>query len=232
MNSKLLVSILTPTYNRRVFIPQYLKYLYKQDYLGSLEILIADDGEEPIADLLARDPRIRYIRLNEKKPLGYKRNLLASEAKGQILINMDDDDYYPSNRISHAVSQLLKSKLSIAGSSKMFCYNVMSNSISVSGPFGPNHATCATFAFLKEYVATHNFDNQAKAQEEPGFTNSFTAPMCQLDPKSTIVVIEHNLNTWDKSKATDSPTNLKVKDFIRDIKDRRFYQKLANHSLR
>lgn len=230
MNSKLLVSILTPTYNRRVFIPQYLKYIYKQDYLGPLEIIIADDGEEPIEDLLTKDPRIRYIRLNERKPLGYKRNLLASEARGQILINMDDDDYYPSNRISHAVSKLLKSNLMIAGSSKMYFYNVMDNTISVGGPYGSNHATCATFAFLKEYAATHNFDNQAKAQEEPSFTNSFTAPMCQLDPKSTIVVIEHKLNTWDKSKTAKSPTKLKVKDFIRDINDRRFYKKLVKNS--
>jgi glycosyltransferase involved in cell wall biosynthesis len=218
---------LTPTYNRRLFIPQYLKYIYKQDYLGPLEIIIADDGEEQIDDLLRRDPRIRHIRLSERKPLGYKRNLLANEAKGQILINMDDDDYYPSDRVSHAVTQLLKSKLMIAGSSRMFFYNVLDDSISVGGPYGSNHATSATFAFLKEYAATHNFDNQSKAQEEPSFTDKFTAPMCQLEAKSSIVVIQHKLNTWDKSKTTKHPTGFKVKDFIRDINDRRFYKKLA-----
>jgi len=231
MSSKLLVSILTPTYNRRVFIPQLLKYIYRQDYIGPLEILIADDGEEEISDLLSKDSRIRHIRLGEKKPLGYKRNLLANEAKGQILINMDDDDYYPPNRISHAVSQLIKSKLMIAGSSQMYFYNVISNTISVSGPFSSNHGTCATLAFLKEYANNHNFDNEAKSQEEPSFTNRFTEPMCQLDSKSTILVIDHIVNTWNRSKTTMTPTNLKIKDFIRDINDRRFYQKLVDKLL-
>ncbi len=225
--AKLLVSILTPTYNRRLFIPQYLKNIYRQNYLGDFEILIADDGEEPIEDLLSKDKRIRYFKFDERKTLGFKRNFLGEQAKGQILINFDDDDYYPPSRISHAVEMLSKSEKLIAGSSKIFIYNTFTNKVSVSGPFGPNHATANSFAFKREYLEKCSYDNEKKAQEEPSFTNGFTEPMIQLDSKSTVMLIQHKFNTWDKNKTTQGTSNLTIKDFMRDQADIRFYKKLG-----
>ena len=62
MKSLPLVSILTPTYNRRPFIAQYLRYIRGQDYRGPIEILIADDDHgrggnllQPVGDIDARN---------------------------------------------------------------------------------------------------------------------------------------------------------------------------------
>jgi len=226
--TKLLVSILTPTYNRRFFIPQYLKNIYRQNYLGDFEILIADDGSEPIEDLLSKDKRIRYFKFEDRKTLGFKRNFLAAQAKGQILIHFDDDDYYPPNRISNAVQMLSKSEYLIAGSSMMYLYNAFTNKINISGPFGPNHATAGTFAYKRGYLDKCAFDDEKLAQEEPGFTNGFAEPMVQLDPKSTILVMQHQFNTWDKKNTSQSQSNLSLKDFMRDPNDIRFYKKLGS----
>jgi glycosyltransferase involved in cell wall biosynthesis len=227
--SKLLISILTPTYNRRFFIPQYLKNIYRQNYLGEIEILIADDGDEPIEDLLSKDKRIRYFKFEERKTLGFKRNFLAAQAKGRILIHFDDDDYYPPNRISNAVQMLSKSERLIAGSSMMYMYNVHTNKICTSGPFGQNHATAGTFAYKREYLEKCSFDDEKLAQEEPGFTNGFAEPMIQLDPKSTILVMQHRFNTWDKANTTQAASNLTLKDFMRDAADVRFYKKINDN---
>jgi len=226
MPAKPLVSILTPTCNRRLFIPQYLRYIRSQNYGGPIEVIIADDGEIPIGDLVEKDTIIRYIRLNERKPLGYKRNLVAAEARGDILINMDDDDYYPPTRIDHAVNALLRSQKMIAGASQCFFYDTSYQIITVSGPFGPNHATCGSMAFFKEYTEHHAFSNEALAQEEPLFTNNFTEPMVHLDPRLTMLVIQHQKNTWDKSKSSAKKINMKPQDFIKSQEDRRFYKKL------
>jgi len=226
MPAKPLVSILTPTCNRRLFIPQYLRYIRSQNYGGPIEVIIADDGEIPIGDLVEKDTIIRYIRLNERKPLGYKRNLVAAEARGDILINMDDDDYYPPTRVDHAVNALINSQKMIAGASQCFFYDTSYQIITVSGPFGPNHATCGSMAFFKEYTNSHTFSNEALAQEEPLFTNNFTEPMVQLDPKLTMLVIQHQKNTWDKSKSLTKKIKMKPQDFIRSQEDRRFYKKL------
>jgi glycosyltransferase involved in cell wall biosynthesis len=226
MIKKPLVSILTPTYNRRIFIPQYLKYVCSQDYNGPIEILIADDGEEYIEDLVVSDSRIRYVRFKERKSLGFKRNVLNEMAKGDIFVNMDDDDYYPINRVSHAVSELIASDKLIAGSSSCLIYNTTRGEIVECGPFGLDHGTCGTFAFFREYVKKHKFDDGAKAQEEPSFTNGFIEPMAQLDPLSTILIIQHKFNTWDKSNTSTRPSKVKIHDIVKDHKDRRFYRKL------
>ena len=225
MAQKPLVSVLTPTYNRRLFISQYLKYLRKQTYpFNKLEILIADDGEDPVEDLVSRDDRIRYIRLEERKPLGWKRNLLARKAKGEIILHMDDDDYYPPDRISHAVSRLLDSTCPIAGSTQNFRYNTFEDKVVVSGPFGPNHGLDGTFAYRREYLDKHSFDDEAMVRVEAKFTENFTSEMVQLDPRSTILIIQHRSNTWDKRKSQARPTNHKLKDFVKDMEDRRFYK--------
>ena len=224
MKSWPLVSVLTPTYNRRAFLGQYLKYVRTQDYGGPIEVLIADDGDDPVGDLFQSDARIRYIRLAERTPLGYKRNLLAREARGEMLVHMDDDDYYPPNRISSAVDALLESDRLIAASSQMYIYNVISEQIVVSGPFGPSHGTANTFAYRRAYLTDHSFPEAAWAQEEPGFTENFSVPMIQLDSRSTVLQIQHQRNTWDKNNTLVRPTNFKLKDFVRDINDRRFYR--------
>ena len=221
-----MVSVLTPTYNRRAFIPQYLKYLRRQDYTGRVEVLIADDGEDSIEDLVKRDESIRYIRMPERRPIGYKRNLLAREARGDVLLHMDDDDYYPADRISHAVSRLLASERLIAGASMCYFYNAFRNELLVSGPFGPNHGLDATFAYRREYLEAHSFSDEAQTKTESAFTADFTVPMVQLDPRSTIVAIQHRFNTVDKATMISRPVALKLKEVIRDTSDRRFYRNL------
>lgn len=226
-----LVSILTPTCNRRPFIAQYLRCVRRQDYAGPLEILVADDGTDPIGDLLGSDERIRYLRLTQRTPLGAKRNLLATEARGSVLVHMDDDDYYPPDRVSHAVKRLQGSDARLAGCSELHLYHLDTGELSVSGPFGANHATAATLAYAREYLEQHQFDAAASAQEEPSFTANFTSPMVQLDPRSTIMVVSHSRNTWDKSRTRAAPSPLRLKDFVRDPEDRRFYRRRLAQSL-
>ena len=90
------VSIVTPTYNRRRFIPSLIKMVQQQTYpRDRLEWVVYDDGQEPVGDLLetAKDslPILNYIFSDEKMTIGEKRNRLNKEAKGDILIAMDDD---------------------------------------------------------------------------------------------------------------------------------------------
>jgi glycosyltransferase involved in cell wall biosynthesis len=222
---KPLVSILTPTYNRRLFIPQYLKYIRRQDYpYHRIEILIADDGDDPVRDLLSSDERVRYIRLDRRRPLGFKRNLLAREARGDVLVHMDDDDYYPPTRVSHAVERLLSSGIGLAGASQNYIYNSADDSVVVSGPFGQNHGLDGTFAYFRSYIRDHRFDDEAMVRVEARFTEKFQSPMTQLDGRSTILIVQHAKNTWDKTRTARVPSRLRLKDFVRDPDDRRFYR--------
>lgn len=68
------------------------------------------------------------------------------------------------------------------------------------GPYGPNHATAATFAFWKELLSELNlaYDEDACLAEERAFLRGYTVPMAQLDPMKVILVFSHKHNTFDK----------------------------------
>ena len=223
MKNNLLVSILTPTFNRRKFIPQYLRNIKRQDYKGPIEILIADDGDDKIEDLIPKNSIFRYIKLDEKKSIGYKRNLLCNEAKGEILINMDDDDFYPSKRISHAIERLNKKEVYIAGSSHCYFYD-KTNGITQFGPVGPYHGLAGTFAFFKEYLTQNKFDENVELGEELSFTHHFTNPLIQLDSFKTILVMCHDNNTVDKNKILRNKSVLTLESFVKNKIEFDFYK--------
>jgi len=220
------VSILTPTANRRLFIPQLLRCFRRQDYpLNRMELLVLDDGEDRVEDLLHGQPCVRYLTLPNKAALGYKRNLLTQEARGDILVHMDDDDYYPPRRVSHAVSELSRSEALIAGSSLMYVYDCARNKVFRMGPYGPNHATNATYAYKRQYLEENRFDDAAIIRDEALFTRDFTRPMLQLDSKSTILCISHTHNTYTKQLQNEAP--FKLKDLVKCPESLRFYRYTA-----
>jgi glycosyltransferase involved in cell wall biosynthesis len=195
------VSICTPTFNRRPFIPIIIKCFENQTYpRDKMEWIIIDDGSDKIEDLVAHLPYVRYFKYEEKMTLGKKRNLLNEKAKGDIIIYMDDDDYYPPVRVSHAVERLRNSKALCAGSSAMFLYFKHINKMYQFGPYGPNHSTAATFAFKKELLNQTRFDEESCVAEEHVFLKEYTIPFVQLDPDKSIVVFSHNQNSFDKKE--------------------------------
>jgi glycosyltransferase involved in cell wall biosynthesis len=219
------VSVLTPTCNRRVFIPQLIRNFCRQSYpIDRMELVVMDDGEDPVADLMPRMLNVRYIALPERIPLGRKRNLLSAAARGDIIVHMDDDDYYPPTRVSHAVNRLLGSDRLIAGSRIVLVYNLQNDRVVCSGPFGTFQAGSGSFAYRREYLEQNRWADEDRHSIEPAFTAGFTRPMVELNPLETIVVIQHNLNTWDKRRTATVPTRHTLRQLIRDEEALRFYR--------
>ena len=221
---KPLVSICTPTFNRRPFFPFIIKCFENQDYpKDRLEWIIIDDGTDSIEDLVAGIPKVKYFGYKKKMSLGEKRNLMHEKATGSILVYMDDDDYYPPCRVSHAVETLERSPHALcAGSSEMYIYFKHIHKMVQFGPYGPNHATAATFAFRRELLNQTKYDDDAAVGEEKQFLKNYTIPFVQLDPMKTILVFSHVHNSFDKKMLLDKPSefvkesNKKVTDFIKD----------------
>ena len=133
--------------------------------------------------------------------LGAKRNFMHTKATGAIIVYMDDDDYYPPERIEHAVDKLQKNRNALcAGSSELYIYFKHIQSMYQCGPYGPNHATAGTFAFRKELLNITKYNENASLAEEKEFLHDYTIPFVQLDPMKTILVFSHNHNTFDKKK--------------------------------
>jgi glycosyltransferase involved in cell wall biosynthesis len=229
-NFKPLVSVCTPTFNRRPFIPIMFDCFKNQTYpMDRIEWIIVDDGTDKIQDLVESSgiKNIQYFALDKKMSLGEKRNYMHKKAKGSIIVYMDDDDYYPPERIEHAVDKLQNNKEALcAGSSEMYIYFKHIQKMYQCGPYGPNHATAGTFAFKARLLDDTKYEDHAALAEEKAFLKGYTIPFVQLDPLKTILVFSHNHNTFDKKKLLENPhpdffkeSTKKIKDFIKMPKE-------------
>jgi hypothetical protein len=147
-----MVSIITPTYNRKNFVKLMIYNFYSQNYpADKLEWIIVDDSTESITELLPNDIRLKYYHFGEdekkallckigggggsggseeakkkeKLPIGMKRNIGANlAAVGSVIVHMDDDDYYPPNSVRIRVMALLSSGKECVSCSAIANFNI------------------------------------------------------------------------------------------------------------
>ena len=77
--------------------------------------MIVDDGDDAIGDLVNAVPGVRYIRLNQRLSIGAKRNLACREARGDIIAQWDDDDWYAPDRLSYQARPILDDQADLTG---------------------------------------------------------------------------------------------------------------------
>jgi glycosyltransferase involved in cell wall biosynthesis len=231
------VSVVTPTYNRRRFIPYLIKCYEAQTYRHDrMEWIILDDGQDKVKDLFdeaaKRIPNIRYLALpeDEKLLIGAKRNRLNQEATGSIIVAMDDDDYYVPVRVAAVVMAFKRQPTyELAGASEIYMYYTDIKIIYKLGPYNANHATNGTMAWRSSYSKKHLYDEIVTHSEERSFLEDYKHPMIQLDPYKVMLVISHSENTFDKKAMRDQvnpfmkKTDGKINDWIRDGDIRAFY---------
>jgi len=232
------VSIVTPTYNRRRFIPSLIKMVQSQTYpRDRMEWIVYDDGQEEVRDLFEQAmpnlPKLYFVWSDEKMTLGEKRNRLNQEAKGEIIVAMDDDDFYFPERVEEAVKAIQENPgYRLAGSSEVYMYFTDTKEIWKAGPYFKGHATNGTMVWTKTYADFHKYDETVAFSEEKSFLEGYKNPLIQLNPKKVMLVMSHTDNTFDKTelRSETNPllvkTTLKMKDFIKDTELFEFFSSL------
>ena len=214
------VSICTITCNRAAFLSLLQACVASQTYPHELiEWVIVDDsdnGEPPFAANPKLDIKVKHIRLDKRRLLGHKRNLSHEYCTGEIIVYMDDDDYYPPQRVQHAVERLLETKQLVAGATMLPIYFTDTGQAWLAGPYHNNHATANTFAFRRELLQQTRYEDSASHGEEKAFLKDYQIPMAQLDPVQTILCMGHSHNTFDKRRLIQGGNNPKMRK-LRDM---------------
>ena len=229
------VVVVTPTYNRKHFLPLLIYQFNYQDYPKELlSLIILDDSDElneEMNDL--SDKRITYIYCEEKKTIGEKRNILNRLALGRnvdYIVCFDDDDYYPSDKISYSVKALEESRYSIGGSSKILIYDIFSKVLyenrSLVNRVFPGHASNGTLIYSSKYAEQNSYENDAKYNEEKYFLKNYRVQLLQLDYLKTIICISHNKNTIDKHNLNLIKHEKTINDYITDRHILDFYERI------
>ena len=238
------VSVLTPTYNRRKFIPAIIRCFKNQSYpQDRMEWIVLDDGTDKVKDLFDAAiasglKNLRYVAVpeGEKLKIGAKRNRLNELAKGEICVCLDDDDYYPPDRVRKAVTKLrsvANRRVPVVGASQLYLYFSDRDEIWSIGPYGQNHCTNGTMAYWHSYSKDHKYDETVDKAEEKSFMNNWKTDVLQLQPDETMLVICHADNTFDKrillkqKNPLLKPVSVKMRQLVKDKVLRDFYLGLA-----
>jgi len=205
------VSVMTPTANRVSRFPLAVYSMKNQDYTGEIEWVIVEDGDQDVRSLVVDLPPhivVKYVRLDGTHPIGKKRNRCIQEATGDVLLFHDDDDYYQPSHISHSVEALTgQSAYGVAGCSLLVVWK--QGAFYVSGRAGQNDSPCGVLCFTRKAVKQYGlrFRDTDTHGEEAYFLKDFRVPLLHLDPRKTIVAIQHGGNTWncefDKTKTIE-----------------------------
>jgi glycosyltransferase involved in cell wall biosynthesis len=231
------VSILTITQHKRAANLAILADLIAEQTYPVLEWILVEGSPteadakanaEQIKTLVIPFVRIQYIAATAGLPLGSLRNRANTAAEGDIRVVMDDDDYYPPERVRHAVTRLLGSTALLAGCSAMRMYDYTSHQLVQFREIHGDHSVFSCMAWKRAYEG--RCDESATKGEESGFTHDFTEPMVQLDPTLTIVQSSHGHNTVPKQRIVEKGMNrwlFEVQDPIESFIPRTYLDRIS-----
>lgn len=208
------VSILTPTYCRKIFLPLMLRNWKNIDYpQDKLEWIILDDSPEDKglkAEMFKGDKRIKFIHIKNKVPLGKKRNLLCQYANNPILVHMDDDDFYPKTSVLSRVKVLILSKgKNCVGCTTTLCYDLlMDKTFEAFDPSPkddlPSTISESSLAYTKKFWLEQKYINTTKNAECLDIIKNRHDQIITLPYIFVVTQFSHSNNTIQRKVITQS----------------------------
>tara|TARA_R110000765_G_scaffold102428_1_gene191237 strand:+ start:132 stop:863 length:732 start_codon:yes stop_codon:yes gene_type:complete len=223
MNNLPNISILTPTFNRRKFLPLYLHNLTSQLYPhDKLEVCIDDDGTEPFINKNELEQikrhiypiKLNYVKRNDKRTIGEKRNNLVKKiSSNKILCFMDDDDIYNNNYIQYSYNMLIENKVGLVGSNSMlFTYPKKDYIMSRINCPDIVQIHEATMLFTRKYFNSMGGFNRSNRGEGAKFILGQTEKrVFNTDINNVMICVGHDNNSVDKEMFSKEDLRLDCK---------------------
>jgi len=108
--SRPLVSVVTPTYNRRDYLAACIESVRAQTFPPWEQIIVDDGSTQDIRGLVASydDPRLRYVRQAHAgiDRLGQTYNRAFAEARGRFVAILESDDLWPRDKLARQLPSL------------------------------------------------------------------------------------------------------------------------------
>ena len=192
------ISLLTPTKNRKKLFPLIIDCFNNFNYpKEKIEWIILDDSDngDNLIDILPKDNRIKYKKLNIKKKLtiSQKRNICVKLASHDILLNIDDDDYYfPNNLLARVKVLLSYPDINMVGCGVICCYDILKKNYFLSG--NKSRLAEATMTFRRKFWEEKKFNNNLIFAEGDEFILNRKKECYRIPFGLVMCVINHNKN--------------------------------------
>jgi O-antigen biosynthesis protein len=217
-----LATCIMPTADRRRFISAAIDGFLAQRH-PSVELLVVDDGADPVADLLPAVPRLRYVFLSGRRPLGEKRNLAVEAARGEVILHFDDDDWSHPDRVRTQFDALRAGTAEVCGLARMLWWDPVRAMAwrytcpQVRRPWVAGN----TLAYLKSSWRQAPFPAKAVG-EDTAFVFGHTARrVLPIDDERLVIGTLHTTNTSTRQPHGKAWTPVDVGDVRRVIDEAR-----------
>lgn len=108
-DTKPMISVIIPTYNRATMLQSALESALAQDY-PHFEIIVVDDAStDDTTEMLKAYKSVRVIRHEQNKGAAAARNTGIKAAKGEYVALLDSDDLWVFDKLSRQMAYLLES---------------------------------------------------------------------------------------------------------------------------
>lgn len=195
-----LVSCIMPTFQRRAFVPFAIEYFRRQDYPAT-ELVVLDDGPDPVRDLVPDEPGFVYRRLDQRLVLGAKRNVACRLAGGELIAHWDDDDWHAPHRLSTQVAALSSSGHDICGARSLRFYDpIAGRGWAYRWPAtGRIWAAGASLCYRRDLWRRSPFPEVATGEDTRFVWSTAVRSLADVSDADCVVAIIHNRNTVPKS---------------------------------
>ena len=202
-----MVSVVTPTFNRDhifdIAIFNWNNFIYPP---SRIEWIILDDSPRDSIKKLKKklpknDKRIKYYTCKKIDTIGKKRNKVNELATGDIIVHVDDDDYYPPDSIINRVRSLLTYSKQCVGSSSINCINLLDNTcFKTMGGYKDNTIITgeASLCYYKKFWEDQHYDENVKSEECKAFLENRTSDYIDLHSAFVMIAITHSKNMSDR----------------------------------
>lgn len=219
------ISILTPTFNRKKFLPlmiNNIKYFTYPKEKIEWNILESNDNSLDNYEKLFKDKseikdleeklgiKIKYEYIDDGMSIGTKRNWLSNSSSHEYLINMDDDDLYLPSYLNHSIDILMNTDKDITGCLDMlFIYPQKDYQISLIQcvkDFMLYHE--ATLCMKKSHYDKYKYELSNKGEGKNIYGDS---KLCGLsDISKCMICVCWEGNTIDKDIFLDYKINMNI----------------------
>lgn len=158
--------------------PQNLRMIFEnvaRQSISEWELLIAAHGFQPSEETLAElssefgVERFRVIPISKEKSLGFCLNTLVRESSGDILLRMDDDDFYGRWYAEDMVHALNFSQADLVGKAATYIYFEEMDATVLTFPGKENRITDfvrgATFGGPRKTFVNYPFPEQSQSED-------------------------------------------------------------------
>lgn len=214
------VSLITLIHNRKKYFKLGIYNYQTIDYpKDKLEWVIYDTScEEEIVEKLLPNKEtrekmnIKYIHDTDVMTIGATRNKAISLASHDIIVNMDDDDYYYPSQVKKRVTNLIHSGKECVGCSILasFHINKFISFIEASEIYTPLHHKIypATLCFKKSFWEEIQCDNESINEFKSIFEKN-SEQFYEVNWEDILISLVHTTNISNRKTPKSEPNGMK-----------------------